>query len=515
MRLRLRMLFALLIAAPVVALALAAVWAARNQRSWENAQARAVMDLQLNDAAALVDSLPGELERDLLAVTEQLPREPEQLRALGRREPRLRRLLLLDSQGRLTFPPIDGPSSADERRLVGETRLAWQPGGLLAHPGRSEDGQEPHHGWLPPPTGDPLGLLFWRRHGPSKGGGKVAVVVPGAAVMDALVARLPATPATRVGIDRALALVDPAGRTTYQWGHFRSASPRPEPMAVRSLAPPLAAWRLAYLGPHPPRPPAPLGLAAGLVALAAVIVGAGIWLYRDSTRELRLAGQRVSFVNQVSHELKTPLTNVRLHAELLEDHVEAGDPEGKRRLGIVIAESQRLGRLITNILSFASAEKGKLRVHPAPASVDDVVADVLAQFAPGLEAQGVAARFQRGAPGRVLVDADALSQILGNLLGNVEKYAPKGDVTVATQAEGTRITVTVQDSGPGIPRAEWQRIFQPFVRLGGADHEGVPGTGIGLGLARDLARLHGGDLVVLPSARGACFQLTLTAEPVT
>ena len=514
MRLRLRLLFALLVIAPVIALALASVWAARSRRSWEMAQTRVIVELKLQDVATLVDGLPPELARDLLAATERLPGDPEQLRELGRREPRLRRLLRLDGQGRLTFPPVEGPSSADEQRLVAETRPIWQRGGLLAHPGRHETGPEPAFGWLPPSGSDPLALLFWRRYERSNGGGKVAVVVPGAAVLEALVARLPATTRNQAGLDEAMALLDPAGRKVYQWGYNRTGTADPEPLDVRVLRPPLGAWRIAYYGPYPARPPAPLGMAAGALALVLTIVGAGVWLYRDSTRELRLAAQRVSFVNQVSHELKTPLTNVRLHAELLEDHLEAADPEGQRRLGIVIAESQRLGRLITNVLSFASAEKGKLHVHPAPASVDDVVADVLAQFAPGLEAQGVKARFQGGAPGRVLVDADALSQMLGNLLGNVEKYAPGGEVTVATQAEGSRITVTVQDSGPGIPRADWQRVFRPFVRLADAALEGVPGTGIGLGLARDLARRHGGDLQLIPSARGACFQLTLTAEPV-
>ena len=393
-----------------------------------------------------------------------------------------------------------------------ETRPAWERGGPLANPARDErTGRPPAHGWLPLPGGDHLGLLFWRRadrrvkwrrsrcRGPPcwkrwSPGCPPPGARPGAAA-------------------ERLALYDPGGRLVYQWGSFQPADGA-APLLSQPLRPPLGGWRIAYLGPAPAPGRAGLGLAAGLAALAAVIAGAGVWLYRDSTRELRLAAQRVSFVNQVSHELKTPLTNVRLHAELLEDHMEASDPEGRRRLGIVIAESQRLGRLITNILTFASAEKGKLRLHPAPASVDEVVTDVLAQFAPGLEAQGVRARLVPGAPGRVQLDADALSQMLGNLLGNVEKYAAGGEVVVATQAEGSRITVTVQDSGPGIPRSDWQRIFRPFVRLGGAAHEGVPGTGIGLGLARDLARLHGGDLQVIPSARGACFQLTLTAEPL-
>ena len=396
-----------------------------------------------------------------------------------------------------------------------ETSPAWERGGPLAHPARDERTAGPlATAGCRRPAAIGLGLLFWRRaDGGNGGGGRGGV--PGPPCWRRWWPGCPPRAPDSGGRGRATgpATTRPDGWSTSGAAYQPAVRARSRWLS-QTLRPPLGGWRLAYLGPAPAPAARTLGLAAGLAALAAVIVGAGVWLYRDSTRELRLAAQRVSFVNQVSHELKTPLTNVRLHAELLEDHMEASDPEGRRRLGIVIAESQRLGRLITNILTFASAEKGKLRLHPTPASVDEVVTDVLAQFAPGLEAQGVRARLVPGAPGRVQLDADALSQMLGNLLGNVEKYAAGGEVVVATQAEGSRITVTVQDSGPGIPRPDWQRIFRPFVRLGGAAHEGVPGTGIGLGLARDLARLHGGDLQVIPSARGACFQLTLTAEPL-
>jgi signal transduction histidine kinase len=325
------------------------------------------------------------------------------------------------------------------------------------------------------------------------------------------VARLPVTVADRSAGDERIALFDPSGRLVYQWGAFTPA-PGSKPLVALWLRPPFGAWRLAYLGPAPARGHATLGIAGGLAALALVVVGAGLWIYRESTRELRLAAERVSFVNQVSHELKTPLTNVRLYAELLEEHV--ADPVGRQRLAVVVAESQRLGRLITNILTFSRAEKGALTVQPAPGCVDDVVRGLLDQFAPGFESSGVTARFRAGAPHRVRVDVDALTQILGNLLGNVEKYAPRGPVVVRTDAAPPVTRITVEDEGPGIPAADRERVFEPFVRLGTASHEGVPGTGIGLGIARDLARRHGGELRVLPSERGAHFEVILITEEV-
>jgi len=123
-------------------------------------------------------------------------------------------------------------------------------------------------------------------------------------------------------------------------------------------------------------------------------------------------------------------------------------------------------------------------------------------------------RLQTAATHPVLIDGDALAQILGNLFGNVEKYAPGAPLYVRTAQEAGRVRIAVEDCGPGIPPEARERIFEPFVRLGGAGHEAVPGTGIGLGIARDLARLHGGELRCLDGTRGARFELTLTVGEV-
>jgi signal transduction histidine kinase len=96
----------------------------------------------------------------------------------------------------------------------------------------------------------------------------------------------------------------------------------------------------------------------------------------------------------------------------------------------------------------------------------------------------------------------------------VEKYAPGAPVTIRTEQAPGVLRVTVADGGPGIPAAERERVFEPFVRLVPPGHEAVPGTGIGLGIARDLARLHGGDLTCVASARGACFLLTLSVQEI-
>jgi signal transduction histidine kinase len=139
----------------------------------------------------------------------------------------------------------------------------------------------------------------------------------------------------------------------------------------------------------------------------------------------------------------------------------------------------------------------------------------LDRFRPALLAQGIEVFLAPGASRRAAVDADILEQILGNLLSNAEKYAAGGqrlDVTTR-QTEG-QAEVVVHDHGPGIPERERERIFDPFYRIGSALTEGVSGTGIGLTISRELARLHGGDLALVPSSEGACFRLTLACPLV-
>jgi signal transduction histidine kinase len=116
----------------------------------------------------------------------------------------------------------------------------------------------------------------------------------------------------------------------------------------------------------------------------------------------------------------------------------------------------------------------------------------------------------------VHLDPDVLGQILANLLGNVEKYAAAGGrVDLASTQAGDRTTLRVSDRGPGVPSGDRERIFEPFIRLGDGPSEGASGTGIGLTISRELARLHGGDLSLEPSAAGAVFRLELATGPAT
>ncbi|MEZ5302155.1 MAG: ATP-binding protein [Verrucomicrobiales bacterium] len=112
---------------------------------------------------------------------------------------------------------------------------------------------------------------------------------------------------------------------------------------------------------------------------------------------------------------------------------------------------------------------------------------------------------------RAQIDADAIEQILGNLIGNAEKYAARGEIRVRAQQDGDTLVLRVEDDGPGIPPDKAEAIFLPFERLSDQVTEGVSGAGIGLPIARELARLHGGDLRLVPGKSGAIFEAKLHA----
>jgi signal transduction histidine kinase len=254
------------------------------------------------------------------------------------------------------------------------------------------------------------------------------------------------------------------------------------------------------------------GVLSGLVAFLAVLI------FGQQRRAAALAAQRVSFVNRVSHELRTPLTNILLNIDLASDAVEDAPGEATRRLALVQEESRRLGRLIDNVLTFSRHEQGKLRAETRACVPANVVAAIVDQFAPSFARRALEVRCSGDIGGACLIDADALAQILGNLLSNVEKYVPGGLIEIAGSLREGMLVVSVTDQGPGIPPEAAERIFRPFERLDSRVNEGASGTGLGLAIARDLAAAMGGTLVLRPAERGACFELRVpapSAPPLT
>lgn len=255
--------------------------------------------------------------------------------------------------------------------------------------------------------------------------------------------------------------------------------------------------------------------------VAGVLAVLGVVLFRQQRRALRRAEERVSFVNRVSHELCTPLTNALLNLDLATDAVEARPDYARQRLRFVNEEIQRLARLVANVLTFSRRERGTLTLNLAPCVPDDVIATVLRQFEPGLARRGIQIERNAAAHETVTLDPDALAQIVGNLISNVEKYAADGKwLGLETRLDAGALVVRVADRGPGVPAADRDRVFEPFERVSGRVNEGVAGTGLGLTIARELAQRMGGTLMLLPAAAGATFELRVPVsraiiEPAT
>jgi len=500
-----------------------------NEQNAVQARYREVIEGRLRDTTKEISSLLNERERILPVKEVTLGASPETIRELVRKTPLVRQYFILDPQGGLAYPNPQSTLTEEERAFLQRTQHVWETGGI-ASPTTIPDSQAPQtpaqvqsvqtesatasHGWYVWYWGDGLDLIYWWRGASAEIAG---AELNAARLMADVVAILPDTGADALP-DGGVVLRDARGEVIYQWGGH-SPTPDESPQATMALAWPLSSWTLehyvapAYWG-------APYGrgllfnLMLGLGVLALVIIALAVYYYRESAREMREAAQRITFVNQVSHELKTPLTNIRMYAELLDDDLQerlaADDAGPERHLNIIVEESQRLSRLIGNILTFSRKQRKTLALHGKPGRVDEVLATVAAHFEAPLRGKGIGIVFEPGAPDEAWFDADVLEQIVGNLLSNVEKYATGGtSVTIHSTRRDNLVEIRVADDGPGITKREAKRIFEPFYRVSNRLTDGVAGTGIGLSIARDLARLHGGDLVLSPSAKGACFVLTL------
>lgn len=247
-----------------------------------------------------------------------------------------------------------------------------------------------------------------------------------------------------------------------------------------------------------PRSQWPLML--GLFALTAVLlVGAVVQLRRQH----ELVRLRADFVSGVSHELRTPLTQIRLFAELLHTGALRSDTERARAARVMDQEARRLTYLVENVLAFSRQERQHEHITREWIDVSAEIGDLLEFFAPVARARDVDVVMQVPAGVVAEVDRDALRRILLNLLDNAVKYGPPGQrVSVAAQLADGALRLEVSDRGPGIPREDAERIWEPYERLERDAMSAVGGSGIGLAVVSDLAKLHGGRAWVEENPRG-------------
>jgi signal transduction histidine kinase len=236
-----------------------------------------------------------------------------------------------------------------------------------------------------------------------------------------------------------------------------------------------------------------VGLSGLLLLLSAL---GGLVLYRAVAARMELAQRRSDFVAAVSHELKTPLTSIRMMAEILRDGMVPGEERRQQYYETITAESERLSRLIGNVLELARLERGTRPVERVVGPVYPVLEQVVEILGPHAKERGFVLETELAADlPAASMDRDALLQVLVNLVDNAIKFAASAEdkrVVIQARAVGAEVVLSVRDHGPGVPAGQLRRIFQPFYRGERELTRRTKGTGIGLALVAGLVARMGG-----------------------
>ena len=272
-----------------------------------------------------------------------------------------------------------------------------------------------------------------------------------------------------------------------------------------TLVPQLQAKILVSASSHPE-----VIYAAG-IGLVMLIVSAGvILLLRDVTREAHTNRLRSDFVSSVSHELKTPITLIRLYSETLLRHSGITPGERSEFHRIILRESERLTRLIEQVLTFSRVERGVQKYNLEAGDLAPVISGVVDDYKDFIERSGFSlTRAIAESTPPVRFDPAAMTQAVVNLLDNAVKYSAQSrDIAVRLDVKGENVTVEVEDHGIGIPSSDHQKIFERFYRS--QNESGKGGYGLGLFMVRHVMEAHGGKTEVESEpGRGSRFRLIL------
>lgn len=248
-------------------------------------------------------------------------------------------------------------------------------------------------------------------------------------------------------------------------------------------------------------------------ALFLVILCGGALILWMLSSEMRRARRKTTFVANVSHELKTPLTSIRLFAEMLLSGRQKDEERRKEYLRTMVSEAERLSRLVENVLAFSRGGGGGESASE-PLDLSELTRETLSQLEPALSKNGFLCSFSSEGPLPVRGDPERLRQVLMNLLSNAEKYSGEArEIGVRCGSESGCALVEVADRGPGVPSSQREKIFREFFRGDDSLTASKSGAGLGLSIARSIARRCGGDVTYAPRRDGgSVFSLKIPLE---
>lgn len=363
-------------------------------------------------------------------------------------------------------------------------------------------------GWIPWFSENRLHLLGWVQQAPK--GPTYGIELELMALLSRLLVDFPVMEEENA----ALILMDGSGRFMHQSG-TQSVETDRKPVHIISVSSHLPHWRIAVFvaddGFGQGRGFLYISLILLAIFIVAIVTG-GILLTRLTLSNIKDARRKTSFVASVSHELKTPLTSIRMYAELLLSKRIKDREKTERYLAAIISESRRLARLINNVLDFGKLEQGQKKYQKQPMELDLFLKQIISNHTLRIKKHNLEIRIQIDT-GSYLVttDKDAVEQVILNLVDNVLKYAAKGKFIEfkLTEQAGT-VLLKICDDGPGIPKVHQTRIFEKFYRVDNSLTARQPGSGLGLSIAYQIINDLGGDLSFeARSPHGCCFVMRI------
>ncbi len=254
-----------------------------------------------------------------------------------------------------------------------------------------------------------------------------------------------------------------------------------------------------------------------LLPLIAATTFSAWLLWRDLRREVEVAAVRTQFVSSVSHELKTPLTAIRMFAETLQLRQAWDEAKRSEYAATIVSECERLSRLVEDILAFSKMQQGKKTYRMRPTGLDYVVRSAVRAVDYAMAQQGFELRVKMaGDLPRIRADSDALEQALLNLISNAMKYSGESR-TIELEAErrNGEAVIRVRDHGVGMAPEHQARIFEQYYRAPTRENELITGAGLGLALVAHIVKAHGGRIEVESApGRGSTFSMHLPLEEI-
>ena len=418
---RMILIFIIIILMPITVITVMVFNTYTNRMTIEEERLKDSAAKQLTAVDRLIQNSFRTIERSLKNIQIGQVMSADELRGISNKEKLIKQLFIIDIDNKFIFPPEEGELSRREEDFLAEAVEIELISALQARISPTEK-NELTSGWYTWFMGDGINFIYFdNKNNELKG-----FFIERYALISELINVLPDS--DNSNMDYRVILYDARGNILYQWGNYLPPESQ-LPLSGTALSAPLGSWRFQYYQALNGKEKDIINLKNymiifGLTAMTIMILFLSYYFYKENSRTINIARRKVSFVNQVSHELKTPLTNIRLYSELLQKKLT--DKKELEYLDIIINEGSRLGRLINNVLIFGKGERGELKQRIEKIDLNSLIREVLEKFDPLLKENHMKTDFQERKLPEVETDADMIEQIIANIVGNAVKYGSSG-----------------------------------------------------------------------------------------